>query len=535
MPTFKSLYDKAMKRILIALFLAFCAVTAYCAPSRILAHRGGRAEQEENTVEAFKATYKAGCHGFETDIRMTADGGLVIMHDSGLERMTVGGQGRIEDVTADYIRSLNTKGGHKVPFLDDILDFFNTCEDLYVEFEMKTTPELYPEDRMVEYCDKVYEKVMAAKPEGSLYIFTSFDPRPLVYIKGKHPEAEVGYITSKPCSKEVVDYCVGIGVRRIAANVGKTTRKDIEYAHTKGIAVNLWPGLKVEDTLLGDLLGADFLCTDIPVEVMKYVRKHKLDIAHDGPINFYTRAIAESAPALVAGAHKRLVVMDLDGTLSQHKTPLPDQAKAALDRLGEKYLLLMDGGGTAERIHNQMGGYPLDVIGNYGLQEGRVVGGEWTTIRDEKYEIDRDFFDRECARLREKYGYTEYYGDSYEVHPSGMVTFGLLGTAAPKDEKLAFDPNKSKRRAMFKEVCDVFKDYEVLIGGTTSFDITLKKYNKYESVMRYAAEKGISRDEIIFFGDDTVEGGNDSSIRLGGMDYIRVYNYTDFPFLSGML
>ena len=524
-----------MKRIIITLFLALSTVTAFCAPSRILAHRGGRAEQEENTLEAFKATYKAGCHGFETDIRMTADGALVIMHDTGLGRMTDGGKGLIEEVSADYIRSLKTKGGHKVPFLDDLLGFFNSCSDLYVEFELKTNPEQYPEDRLVEYCDKVYEKVMAAKPEGSLYIFTSFDARPLIYIKSKHPEAEVGFITSKPCSREVVDYCVSIGVRRIAASVDKTTRKDIEYAHRKGIAVNLWPGLKVEDTLLGDLLGADFLCTDIPVEVMKYVKKHKLDITSKGPLNFYTRTLAETAPALVAGAHKRLVVMDLDGTLSQHKTPIPEATRAALDRLAEKYGLVMDGGGTAVRIHNQMGGYLLDVIGNYGLQEARVTGGEWKIIRDDKYEIDRDFFDRECARLREKYGYTEYYGDSYEVHPSGMVTFGLLGTAAPKDKKLAFDPDKSKRRAMFKEVCEVFKDYYVLIGGTTSFDITLKKYNKYDAVMRYAAEKGISRDEIIFFGDDTVEGGNDSSIRLGGMDYIRVYDYTDFPFLSGLL
>ena len=505
------------------------------ASSHILAHRGGLAEQEENTLEAFKATYKAGCHGFETDIHMTADGELVIMHDGVLSRTTDGEDKRIEECCADYIRSVNTIGGRKVPFLGELLEFFNSCSDLYVEFEMKTDVKFYPEERLAEYCDKVYDAVMADKPAGNLYVFTSFDPRPLTYIKTRHPEAEVGYITSKPCSREIVDYCAGMGFHRVAANLGKTTREGVTYAHTKGITVNLWPGKKVEDTVLGDLLGADYLCTDIPVEVMAYVGEHNLDIMHDGPLNFYTRQIASTAPAFALGAEKKLVVMDLDGTLTQHKTPLSDEARNALNALGLKYSLLMAGAGNATRIHNQMNLYPIAVLGNYGMEEACVEDGEWKIVRQEISAVDTAFFDRECARLREKYGYTEYFGKSYEIHGSGMITFGLLGTEAPKDLKLSFDGNRKKRLAMFPEVCEIFKDYSVFIGGTTSFDIAQKMYNKYDAVMRYASEHGITRDEIIFFGDDLDDGGGDSHVRLGGMDYIRIHDYRDFPFIAEML
>ena len=67
----------------------------------------------------------------------------------------------------------------------------------------------------------------------------------------------------------------------------------------------------------------------------------------------------------------KLIAFDLDGTLTQHKTPLDPVNKAVLDRLREKYVLLMVGAGAAMRIFNQLDGFPIDVIGNYGLQEGR--------------------------------------------------------------------------------------------------------------------------------------------------------------------
>ena len=49
---------------------------------RVFSHRGGRMEHDENTMEAFVASHKAGYTGYETDIRMTKDGELIVTHDS---------------------------------------------------------------------------------------------------------------------------------------------------------------------------------------------------------------------------------------------------------------------------------------------------------------------------------------------------------------------------------------------------------------------------------------------------------------------
>ena len=223
---------------------------------------------------------------------------------------------------------------------------------------------------------------------------------------------------------------------------------------------------------------------------------------------------------------KRLVIFDLDGTLSDHRTALPDESRALLDALKERYHIAMCGAGNAPRIFKQMGGYPIDIVGNYGKQQAEVRDGELVIVREDCSEVDRDFFLKETARLREKYGYTHYYGEPVEFHKSGMVTFGLLGTDAPKSEKSVFDTDRAKRRAMYPEVLQVFADYAVFIGGSTSFDIVEKQYNKYDAAMRYAREHGYTKEQVLFVGDDMGDGGGDHHVRLGGMDYVHITDYT---------
>lgn len=78
---------------------------------------------------------------------------------------------------------------------------------------------------------------------------------------------------------------------------------------------------------------------------------------------------------------------------------------------------------------------------------------------------------------------------------------------------------------LYPEVCEIFKDYAVYIGGSSSFDFSGKNYNKYDAIMRYAAENGYTKDEILYVGDDFADGGGDSHIRLGNMDYIEIDDY----------
>src|SRR5690606_45612 len=134
---------------------------------------------DENTLEAFQKTYDQGLRGFETDIRMTKDGELVIFHDASLDRIT-GQKGIIEEMTAAELRAIKTKKGNPLLFLDELLTFLEDKPGVYLELEMKTSPKAYPQELLEKYCDQLYKGAMAKKPENSTYLFTSFDKRPQI-------------------------------------------------------------------------------------------------------------------------------------------------------------------------------------------------------------------------------------------------------------------------------------------------------------------------------------------------------------------
>ncbi len=226
---------------------------------------------------------------------------------------------------------------------------------------------------------------------------------------------------------------------------------------------------------------------------------------------------------------KKLIAFDLDGTLTQHRTPLGEANRRVLEALAKKYALVMLGAGGAERINKQLCGFPIEIIGNYGMQEGREVDGKFILTKDERTEVDKEFFTEQITYLRKKYGYENYKGESVEFHASGMVTFPLLGTKADISDKVAFDPTRAKRKVLYPEVKQIFKDFTVYIGGSSSFDFSAKQYNKYDALIDYGKRHGYPKEEILFVGDDFGDGGGDSHIRLGGIDYVEITDYTKLP------
>ena len=237
---------------------------------RVFSHRGGRMERDENTLEAFQASWDKGYHGFETDIRMTRDGVLYMTHDHTLER-TTDGSGIFEEHTSAEIDKLLTKGGHRIMRFDDFCKFLDGKDSLYVEWELKTLPkELYPDDRLAEYVEKVYQGVSSIRTRGSQMVFTSGDYRGLRLLQVNHPDADLLLIIGKPLSDETIAQAKLVGIMTLGCTMSGTSRAMVKKAHEAGITVSLWPGQSVADFMLGAYLGCDRMCTDIPFEVMDW-------------------------------------------------------------------------------------------------------------------------------------------------------------------------------------------------------------------------------------------------------------------------
>jgi glycerophosphoryl diester phosphodiesterase len=94
----------------------------------VIGHRGAAARAPENTLAGFRMAKSLGCTWVEFDVRLTADGNLVVCHDDRLDR-TTGASGRISKLPLVAIRQLFDGGssfspsfiGERIPSLDEAL------------------------------------------------------------------------------------------------------------------------------------------------------------------------------------------------------------------------------------------------------------------------------------------------------------------------------------------------------------------------------------------------------------------------------
>lgn len=70
------------------------------------AHRGGARLRPENTLEAFSQAVDIGCSHLETDLRMTRDGVIVLLHDAEVDR-TTDGRGPVGALTLAELQALD--------------------------------------------------------------------------------------------------------------------------------------------------------------------------------------------------------------------------------------------------------------------------------------------------------------------------------------------------------------------------------------------------------------------------------------------
>ena len=89
-----------------------------------IGHRGAAALAPQNTLAGFQRAIDVGVDAVEFDVRRTADGRLVVIHDAHLQASTTG-EGLVAACTLEQIRNLDAGDGQKVPTLDDALDFLH--------------------------------------------------------------------------------------------------------------------------------------------------------------------------------------------------------------------------------------------------------------------------------------------------------------------------------------------------------------------------------------------------------------------------
>lgn len=118
----------------------------YQNPIPVAAHRGNAKYCPENTMASFRSAAALCPDMIETDVHMTRDGELILMHDHRLDR-TTNGSGLIREHTLSELKALDAgswKGrefaGEQVPTLREFLEYFRAYPDMLFNIELKDYP-----------------------------------------------------------------------------------------------------------------------------------------------------------------------------------------------------------------------------------------------------------------------------------------------------------------------------------------------------------------------------------------------------------
>ena len=129
----------------------------------LAAHRGDRKCFPENTLPAFESAMRLGVDMIETDIHMTLDGHLVIMHDRNAKR-TTGFDGLTDQMNLCELEALDASAGFeglsnvKIPRVEEFIDLIKNS-DMLVNWELKDYPNLVGEEFAFKAVDKLVDLI----------------------------------------------------------------------------------------------------------------------------------------------------------------------------------------------------------------------------------------------------------------------------------------------------------------------------------------------------------------------------------------
>ena len=218
-------------------------------PVHRIAHRGYSAVAPENTLPAFAAAVFGGATFVEFDVRTTADGVPVVIHDRTVDR-TTSGTGHVGDLGVDEVRALDAGSwfsrayaGVRVPTLAETLDLL-VAGDHELLLEIKPPATLEQVKTIIELAA---ERELLART-----IVQSFDPEVVRLTRSVAPDVRRGLLRLRfeadtvPLARELDVVCCNPSVADVLGDpdtVAALTQLGIDVMPWTANDMAEWPAL----------------------------------------------------------------------------------------------------------------------------------------------------------------------------------------------------------------------------------------------------------------------------------------------------
>lgn len=248
--------------------------------------------------------------------------------------------------------------------------------------------------------------------------------------------------------------------------------------------------------------------------------------------------------------HKKakLVVFDLDGTLTESKTEMDAEMAGLFKELLQKKQVAVIGGGKYEMFQHQLLAKleaPEDLLKNLFLfptDAGsfyRYSNDQWQQVyayqlsREEKTQILEAF-----EKIFKELNYShpqEIFGELIEDRGT-EIAFSALGQAAPLELKEKWKQEHTQDKLRITEALQRhLPNFSVQAAGYTSIDVTHKGIDKEYGIKKIHEQLGVSLSDMLFVGDALFAGGNDSPALRTGIPCFLVDGPQDTKNLIGFL
>ena len=234
-------------------------------------------------------------------------------------------------------------------------------------------------------------------------------------------------------------------------------------------------------------------------------------------------------------AKKKVIIFDLDGTLTKSKSDLDrEMAKLIVELLRQRYVAVTSGCSFHQFENQFLSKLPKRTNRSnlFLFPTCSASGYYYDGKKGEYYRAYSNLMPkRAIKRILKSFetvfaeiGYSHpkrTYGPVFENRGS-QLTFSALGQEAPLRLKREWDPDQQKRLTIRSRLQPRLPNFEITIGGTTSIDVTREGVNKTLCVRKLNERLHVNQKKMLFVGDALFKGGNDYIMKSTGIQCIPV-------------
>lgn len=234
----------------------------------IVAHRGAASTHPENTLPSFAAALDLGARIVELDVRRSADGVPVVMHDPSVERTTEG-TGFVHELTAEALGRLHAGTSEHpagVPTLAEVLQLASGRGAVALEIKnIPGEPAYDPERESI--VEAALEEVERSRFAGGVLVL-SFNPRSIAAAKRGAPEIPTGFLTNELVPPgDALAHAVEMGHDLVLPGTRSLLplgEPFVRQAHDAGVRVGTWTADDPETVRMLLRWGVDAIASNDP-------------------------------------------------------------------------------------------------------------------------------------------------------------------------------------------------------------------------------------------------------------------------------